>query len=594
MKRNRSIFISLALLTTINANASTSLGTDEACDYSSTDTTIQDLIDAGEVNIAITNQTIYYENLNVNSSVSIYGGFSDCNDMLDSTPAGPHSVINGSGSGTVINASTHLDYLILRLNNLTITNGYTSSFDEGGGITVTDPTLQGAFLRTHEVLISNNESKNGGGVYISGADTETRTIWGASKTTVLSNRSTNNGGGVYCSNSDIELFNDSGIALNSTSSTINGLGRGGGIYATNDCRFEMYTGTEGGVLDFRGIQNNSATSHGGGIFANFGSLIDLKHFNTETPNAIISNTADSDNNQYGNGGGIYIEGQNTRFYSVGSLIKDNQAYHGGGISVNYLAYANFSLMRNHINEYTCWNILKCNLLTENSTSDSSSKGGAVHLNEGWFDGSNLTVSYNNSKSGNAFYLENESNLYLMYSSIYKNGADDEINPSNDTVIHANDSSMYLYFLTSAHNNAVAATLRALNSDIFIYNSILFEPVTNLLANVISSTIEVNCAVVDNEYGLTGSDYIIDDPEFVDDLNDDYHIKASSPAIDLCGTLTARIQHKSMPGPLVDIDAQISNWDDPNVDNATPGEAYDAGSDESYLGDTIFANGFSDH
>ncbi|VAW35074.1 hypothetical protein MNBD_GAMMA01-1856, partial [hydrothermal vent metagenome] len=87
----------------------------------------------------------------------------------------------------------------------------------------------------------------------------------------------------------------------------------------------------------------------------------------------------------------------------------------------------------------------------------------------------------------------------------------------------------------------------------------------------SGSVSAFCVMAHETSSLTGSSNTVDDPEFVDRLNRDYHLSNTSPAIDYCNILTTPTNK--------DIDFQSQGWDNPNLSDFMG--TYDIGADEAF-------------
>jgi len=577
-KKVTTLMLILMLLPSIGFSFET-LGEDEQCDFSSDDYSIQDLIDIGATDIRLTNQVIFFENLVVTGIIQLRGGYDNCADAESDTVSETNTFINGNAAGTVIDFSPGTsDIGDLQLFNINLINGLSTSSTKGGAITVKSPTLRTTRLSTFNVVISHNVSNNGGGVYISGSNTN----WYAYNTNIMNNTANGNGGGVYCNNSNITFYDGSGISFNTAQSTVNSLGKGGGIYAVNDCDLDISTGANEALVESIGVFENSATSHGGGLYASTGSIIkisdhlDLIH--------IRNNTANSNNNGFGDGGGIYLTGNTTRLDATGVKINNNKAANGAGIAV--IDYSIFKLGLDINNN--CWNMSHCNEISENTTNSPYSMGGAIFSSDvSLVSLRHAYVFSNRADIGTIIFAENGSQAILNYVTAYRNG-DRSINDWDDrNSFYLNDAGVNLFNVTLANNHTFNAVFELHgNSVVTANNSIIHEPITNNTVNTSgagTSVDEFNCVLLDNSYGVTGlnDSLITSDPGFVNASNNNYHLKAGSHAIDFCSELV-NVQQ------IYDIDGDSTSHDDPSVTNQLG--TFDAGSDE-FNSDVIFINGF---
>jgi hypothetical protein len=158
---------------------------------------------------------------------------------------------------------TLVNSAVFTVNNLTISNGFTSGL--GGGIYMGDSST----LHLNRSTVSGNAATDGGGIYLNLSATlnlDTSTISG--------NTATNGGG----------IFNNTSGTVNATSSTIDGntaTGNGGGVYNTATITFTSNT-----------VSSNTAAK-GGGIYNNFTATLNN--------NIVALNTAADGNDLLGRG-----------------------------------------------------------------------------------------------------------------------------------------------------------------------------------------------------------------------------------------------------------------------------------------------------
>ena len=309
----------------------------------------------------------YYENLLIDKSLTLIG-----------TNGAATTTVNGSQTNTVfyIKAAAVVD-----LEGLTITNGvgfYVGSVPHGGGVSIDAScvvTISNCVVTANSAAQSGAYNWNGygGGIYTHKA---TLTI---TSTTISNNRAYGGGG----------IFNDSGT-VSLTDSLVTGnvvgsqyeSGSGGGIYsvgALNLTRVSItsnsaqcdpnYPGSGGGIETYRGpitgsqvvISNNHCTGAGGGLFGP-GTLTDSVIENNDawvgggisgfglslTRCTISGNTANPSLGGGflgGSGGGVDVGGDfGTPNTFVDCLIENNTATAaglggnkamGGGIAYDY-------------------------------------------------------------------------------------------------------------------------------------------------------------------------------------------------------------------------------------------------------------------
>ncbi|MBR5911352.1 MAG: hypothetical protein IKZ55_05155 [Bacteroidales bacterium] len=249
-----------------------------------------------------------------------------------------------------------------------------SAGEDGGGIyTNIDLTLPA-------MTLSDNTARYGGGIYVSSGKT-----FSATGATFINNVARIAGGGIYTNNGGTLTNCTVGTAGNGNSAGLGGgvylkdgtLAVSGGSYCYNTAEepgggfyFDKGTVTFSG-LPLPAINNNSAGSHGGGIYAN----IDL---------ALPAMTI-SDNTASRCGGGIFVSYGKT-FSATGTTFINNVATENGGA----------------IYTEGGGTLTNCTVGTEDN-SNSADKGGGV-----WSGGTLIvsggTYAYNTATNGGAFYL----------------------------------------------------------------------------------------------------------------------------------------------------------------------------------------------
>jgi hypothetical protein len=221
-----------------------------------------------------------------------HGGDLDIRDSLILTGAGAATTIIDAGGFD--NGGLHrvLDIhgaIPVGISGVTIRNGNPGDdFNGGGGVRVASDGDDAAYTVTFtDCIITGNTAVNGGG--INNDDTENNSLV-LVRTTVSNNTATVNDGSGGGGGGILHAPNSAG-SLTLIDSTVSGntAGTEGGGILTADGSVAVTNST---------ISGNTAGGHGGGI-ANFGSLCTLTNV------TITNNVADSDDNESGDGGGIF-------------------------------------------------------------------------------------------------------------------------------------------------------------------------------------------------------------------------------------------------------------------------------------------------
>ena len=204
---------------------------------------------------------------------------------IDATAIGGMT-IDGAGRSGVFNVAAGTESAPVKLMNLNITGGSSSS---GGGID------NAGVLMISDSAIFGNSASRGGGIHNSGG----LTISGTS----VSGNSADDGGGIYSGSSCTLTDTNSEISGNTANNS------GGGI-------------CNSGVLEITqsDVSLNSANAGGGGIY------------NDEEGNLKVANTVVSGNSAgSGGGGGVYNSSCNGPPAVINSALFGNRAAYGGGL-----------------------------------------------------------------------------------------------------------------------------------------------------------------------------------------------------------------------------------------------------------------------
>ncbi|GAB6391713.1 MAG: InlB B-repeat-containing protein [Treponematales bacterium] len=276
---------------------------------------------------------------------------------------------SGNGGGVVVNSSGTFN-----LNGGSVSSNYvTSASSSGGGVFVYSG---GAFTMSGGSVSGNRADSSGGGVFNGG----TFTMSGGSVTGnyYYSTSASLKGGGVFTS-WNYGTFTMSGSASVSGS---NRASQGGGVYVhsgtftMNDSASVSGNGTSittsgGGVYVYGGtftmnsgsVQNNTASSDGGGVFVNTSATF------TMSGGEVKSNT----------GGGVYTNGTVSMSGSA-SVSYNTATSSGGGVFVGNGTFA------------------MAGSASVSDNSSSASSGGGVYVHDGTFTMDGGSVS-NNTASG---------------------------------------------------------------------------------------------------------------------------------------------------------------------------------------------------
>ncbi len=292
------------------------------------------------------------------------------------------------------------EYGYLKMTNITVTGNTVR--DSGGGVAVHSGYSKAEFVNC---TITNNtcDLGNGGGIY-SCCDTIITSC------TITGNKAYNHGGGVYLNSGyDSKITGTSAaptkIQNNSTTSSVNNNGYGGGGLAINAMRV---------TVDNTTISGNKSVSCGGGI-----NLIGSGSLTMGTNVNITSNTA-----TYG-GGGVCAKRNVTM--NAGTTIATNTAQYGGGVYVaaytftmngGYIggtsaAQGNTSNYNHSAGLYVASGAtftMKGGQVSYNKFSSTVNTYGGGMLSDGTVNLYGGTISYNSAKYGGGIYNKGTLNL----------------------------------------------------------------------------------------------------------------------------------------------------------------------------------------
>ncbi len=551
------------------------VGMGASCDFNTNSQSIQDAINTGVQEIRLAKTGSYTQPFTIdNINLKLIGGFETCDDALNNIqtftstsllgtigPVEPIIIIKGSSlRNTVI-----LEKLIL-------------SGADNSAITAISTNTE---IILNNVLIKQNNLAigfSGGAIFTSNSNVD----FTLHNSRILQNTATN-GGGIYCSGEEasIKLTGLSGIVNNSAD------GKGGGIHITNGCQLTVYSGTLDPVsLTFTGIQGNNAKQEGGGIYADLGAKVVLYGHefcsasgvcvgNNTNPVNVNNNRSDSDSSGGERGGGIYLTGLGTSVEIYAGLIQGNLSPNGAGVYVNDQASLTVARLFKD-----CWDPVRCNLFQNNRA---FTTGGAIQNDQGIVNISSTYFEGNKGIAGSALYAFGALSRNRIEGSVFNHNK--HVSSTNNAyVIRAAVSAKVEIVHSTFADNSVENTAVfgiASNSELKLFSSIINDP-TGVVLDTNPGTTIINCVMAHETSSFSGSNIFLNDPDFIDRVNLDYHLSVNSPAIDVCDNSFANVQFR-------DIDFESRGVDNPNAPNNIG--TYDIGADETSGSDVLFANGF---
>lgn len=560
--KNKYFLIIFLLLLSSYSHAYITVGSDNNCDYFS----IWEAYNDGETEIRVTAQLLYNDVLTINSYRTFKGGYNNCFDAENDTVGENKTVWTGENFRMPINIQS-TDGVILRIENFEIREGQGSLTDPGVMVIANNSNV----LITNSIIHSN-QGVNGGAIKIEGANARLTML----DTRIYNNTSSGSGGAIFCDEGTFFLLGDSAIHDNTADLA------GGGVLATNSCQAHIRSGdVEEGLAVQYGVYNNESVNCGGGIQARSDADLFMSG-STARPASVKYNHSTS------SGGGVCLVGEGTSATISNSLIDYNTAeLLGGGVYVT--SGAGFEMSRL---DDECWNNDICSSVSHNSVNEMNASAGAVYIdNSSTVNISQTVIAYNEASEAAAFKLYGTGLVVLEGNLFYGNRNSNPLLDSQN-LINLNDGEntdlVFQYntvadndvsFVFNIRNNNFPQSLRVLNSIIWEDRDILYS------SGAMAPNIFFDSNIV-NETGslqpFTHQFSLIEDPQFVDSNNQDYHIYTSSPAIDYCDEFYADSQHPDLNGN----PRGVNNPDVSNVNGP-----YDAGAFESQNDDLIFKNGF---
>jgi len=559
-------------------------------------TSIQAAVDAssdGDTVRVVTGS--YDERVSVFSkALNLVGGFDDC---TATTPAG-RSTINRGGSGLGVDvfyqAFSGDPFRAVSIENFKITGAGGSGFDSGGVLVEGRPGLLSVSFRNVEISGNsrNGADDDGGGVRIIATGdniSSTSMVTFDNDSALFNNTAAGDGGGIHCQ-SNFDTGTVTMLRLGTTLVFQNQAENGGGI-AIDGCRnVFLYSG--GPIVLFfptGGIISNTAQEQGGGIWIENGGSVQLRAIefvgfgDAEEAALLAGNSANR-------GGGAGVADDDSFLRVEDAYTINNSASFGAGFNVR--RGGQLEVARQPGTD-ACMPVQSgggalsrppCSVIDGNEASDG---GGAINIS-GESDGNVSRSIIRNNLAGGSFgpiARLNNSSLYTGPLTTLR---------IEGSVMHDNDG----IFSLSATNNAEI---------IVSHSTIADNPSTEFRAGAAtdrSAAVRVRSSIVAGgvEMGSTGGDgttvieydcvignlaladngatanfaYSQVEPEFVDAANRDYHLSATSPAIDYCDDFNL----PEFPG--LDGNARGVVWNGPPTNpapNPIAGGTFDLGAYE---------------
>ena len=310
----------------------------------------------------------------------------------------------------------------LTLDNCTISGGTEDNLASVGGAYIGE----GGQLTLKASAIQYFSAGNGGGVYVDGGELILDGTYSVNSfvrycKTTGTGSTKGMGGGVYATNGGKLTFKEYAYVSNNEAKN------GGGVYLTDNATMEFVE------QYYSYINDNKATTNGGGLFLDEGLSLTLGNYNY-----IESNTA-----QYG--GGVFVS-EGASLTSNGVYVRQNtSSKNGGGVYVAGALTANSGTYIGYWNQGTgntsatgggvyvadggTYTMNGDSYMYYNGSDKATSTGGAVYVDvNGKFTMNNGYIDSNTAVSGSGVYVEADGQFDFLGGSIYRNKK-----PNNDDV-----------------------------------------------------------------------------------------------------------------------------------------------------------------
>jgi hypothetical protein len=502
----------------------------------------------------------------------IEGGFANCSAGISTG----RSTLDGSGAATAGPLIVHSGNGPLTLLHLILTNGK-------GAI----QSVAAGPLTLSDVLVYFNNTDYGGGLFVSGNDIF-RMQLKLIGSSINSNTASRSGGGLYLSKVDVTISDGSNVLGNIAQGASAGTGDGGGIYAL-DSNINII---DHSVPPFANVGSNYAQRNGGGIYFASSQLRNELHlWNDRAAQPLWFD----DNTASGAGGALYVgaSGTDRQVDSYADIrnvrFTANESLQGAAIYAAASGSGSFGinslvrLVQTIAGDVAppCAAGIECNAFdgnhaTSGSIIDLSSGGGPAHasllLNR-------ATMRNNRAEElvGGSGYMGIDSSLFASNElDIIAYNISNDLRVSNSTIAHntMTGDQMFLVALPPASFE--------------LMHGLLVQPDANpVQAYNIGAGVPLtvrDLGIRNVGVGQGSNVQQLADP-FVDPANGNFHIHATSSAVDRWGPSG---DPNDLP-PVIDLDGATRPYQFNNA--STP---YDFGCYEAdAVVDAIFVDGFDD-
>ncbi len=435
------------------------------------------------------------------------------------------------GGGIFIeNATVVLTHCLVTGNHIT---GTDAASYKGGGIYVKGGgilKLYNTEVASNTVRSNNNDGSSGGGIGVDSGGAVT--IIGSH---IYNNSAENLGGGIYINGSVLEMHNST-VADNTVTSANNG-SKGGGIYVYNSANNKKAV-----TIIHSDIHHNSAKYMGGGIYVENSSNTTINSNTHIYNNSISGGTLDND----GGGGGLCIIDTNMVNISDSevdhnSVTDSHNSYEGAGIHA--VRINNFTLQSSYIHDnnvadnggglYLAMStgvVSRTRFINNHvgPSDDDYDGGGAIDLEGGTITLFNNILAKNSAdRRGGAIYI-NKANVTMRNNTIAENSAGGAnaaiyVIEEGGSTVTGNARLSITNTIVTSQTVGIHEVVNKGSSKIVFINGALTQGVSNLTS--ITGESHNNIANPTNIYTTSGAAI------FIHPAGDNYHLAASSPAID---------------------------------------------------------------
>ncbi|HUD40876.1 MAG TPA: hypothetical protein VMR06_02645 [Dokdonella sp.] len=501
--------------------------------------------------------------INTDQDLELLGGFSSCGAPSDAVK----TVLSGAG-GDARPVLTVRGNGIVRLRNLTLTEGDQGGDDNGGGLFYEG----GGILDIASTSISNNVAHDGGGLYAVGTSILAEVVLGAD-VVISGNTARNSGGGMVSKSLETSIVGPrTALTFNKALGQAGG-GYGGGLVVVSD-QFKSNTYLSSNGIGGIGVIYGNEAVHGGGLAVLAGQDSEQEAralvYSTDTAQPVRINN----NQASARGGGIYVQSDadagpdSADAYAIlwRAALNDNRAPDGAAAYVDQ--DSSLGSFRRGIFQISgleqaaaCPVGAPCNEMIGNSTGNAT---GAILRNRGIVVMHRVDIREN--EGGRLLYSTDYPFATIRNSLMADNAAAEEL-------LRSADEGEQSSYLTMSHvtiaGNAIGAPHAVFVNHIFNFDrSLVAQPGKITLADSPGPrNIEY---VLTNDIDNMSGAFVLGDPRFINPPAGDYHLRAGSYAVDFApsagGVDLDGIAHTTdMPiGGILDRTADVGAYERPQL------------------------------